>query len=157
MSDDLSALVPTAKAMMQKIAAAEADKASEAMRKMKREEEEKKALIDRLSKPSGLSEDGSHFHLRNESHHTIFATSTELHPIDTGTFRAGDSVIVRARMENWLAPGRYFLSPTLAALGAGPGEALDVRMNLNEITVQGERRFDSAVDFPHTIDIERLP
>jgi hypothetical protein len=57
MSDDLSALVPTAKAMMQKIAAAEADKASEAMRKMKREEEEKKALIDRLSKPSGLSDE----------------------------------------------------------------------------------------------------
>jgi ABC-type polysaccharide/polyol phosphate transport system ATPase subunit len=98
-----------------------------------------------------------HFHLRNESHHTIFATSTELHPIDTGVYRAGDSVIVRARMENWLAPGRYFLSPTLAALGAGPGEALDVRTNLNAITVPGERHFDGAVDFPHTIDIERLP
>jgi ABC-type polysaccharide/polyol phosphate transport system ATPase subunit len=98
-----------------------------------------------------------HFHLRNESHHTIFATSTELHPIDTGRYEPGDSVVVRAQMENWLAPGRYFLSPTLAALGAGPGEALDVRMNLNEVTVQGERRFDGVVDFPHTITIERLP
>jgi hypothetical protein len=57
MSDDLSALVPSAKAMMQKIAAAEAEKASEAMRKMQREEEEKKALIDRLSKPSGLTDE----------------------------------------------------------------------------------------------------
>jgi hypothetical protein len=55
--DDLSTLVPSAKAMMQKIAVAEADKASEAMRKLKREEEEKKALIDRLSKPSGLSDE----------------------------------------------------------------------------------------------------
>jgi hypothetical protein len=54
---DPSTLVPTAKAVMQKIAVAEADKASEAMRKLKREEEEKKALIDRLSKPSGLSDE----------------------------------------------------------------------------------------------------
>jgi hypothetical protein len=57
MSDDLSALVPSAKAVMQKIAVAEAEKASEAMRKMQREEDEKKALIDRLSKPSGLSDE----------------------------------------------------------------------------------------------------
>jgi hypothetical protein len=56
-TDDLSALLPSAKAIMQKIAAAEADKASEAMRKLKREEEEKKALIDRLTKPSGLSDE----------------------------------------------------------------------------------------------------
>jgi hypothetical protein len=55
--DDISTLVPSAKAVMQQIAAAEADKASEAMRKLKREEEEKKALIDRLSKPSGLSDE----------------------------------------------------------------------------------------------------
>lgn len=56
MSDDLSALVPSAKAMMQKIAMAEAEKASDAMRKMQREEAEKQALIERLTKPSGLSD-----------------------------------------------------------------------------------------------------
>jgi ABC-type polysaccharide/polyol phosphate transport system ATPase subunit len=98
-----------------------------------------------------------HFHLRNESHHTIFATSTELHPIETGAYGAGDRVVVRARIENYLAPGQYFLSPTLAAMDAGPGEALDVRMNLNAVTVEGERRFDGWVDFPHHIEIERLP
>jgi ABC-2 type transport system ATP-binding protein len=98
-----------------------------------------------------------HFHLRNESHHTMFATSSELHPIDTGSYGPGDSVVVRVRIEeNWLSPGRYFLSPTVAALDAGP-EALDVRMNLNEVTVHGKRHFDNVVDFPHSIDIERLP
>jgi ABC-type polysaccharide/polyol phosphate transport system ATPase subunit len=102
-----------------------------------------------------ISQPRFHFHLRNESHHTIFATSTELHPIDTGAYRPGDTAIVRVRMENWLAPGRYFLSPTLARLGAGPGEALDVRMNMNDVTVKGERRFDGVVDFPHSIEIER--
>jgi hypothetical protein len=57
MSDDQSALVPSAKTVMQRIALAESEKASEAMRKLKREEDEKKALIERLSKPSGLSDD----------------------------------------------------------------------------------------------------
>jgi ABC-type polysaccharide/polyol phosphate transport system ATPase subunit len=98
-----------------------------------------------------------HFHLRNESHHTVFATSTDLHPMDTGTHRRGDAVVVRARLENWLVPGRYFLSPTLARLGAGPGEALDVRMNLSALNVAGDRDFDGMVDIPHTIEIERLP
>jgi len=42
---------------MQKIAVAEADKASEEMRRRTREENDKKALIDKLTKPSGLSDE----------------------------------------------------------------------------------------------------
>ena len=53
----LSALVPSAKAMMQQIALAEAQKASDEMRRSAQEEAEKKALIERLSKPSGLSDE----------------------------------------------------------------------------------------------------
>jgi hypothetical protein len=53
----LSSAVPSAKAVMQMIASAEAEKATEAMRAHARQEAEKKALIDRLSKPSGLSDD----------------------------------------------------------------------------------------------------
>ena len=56
-TNELSNLVPSAKAVMQKIAAAEADKASEEMRRQMREESEKKALIDKLTKPSGLSDE----------------------------------------------------------------------------------------------------
>jgi len=56
-TDDFSKLVPSAKAIMQKIAIAEADKASEEARRRAREDEEKKALIERLSKPSGLSDE----------------------------------------------------------------------------------------------------
>jgi hypothetical protein len=56
-SDDLTTLVPSAKTVMQQIAAAEADKASEAMQKLKREEAEKQALIERLTRPSGLSDE----------------------------------------------------------------------------------------------------
>ena len=98
-----------------------------------------------------------HFHLRSSEHHTIFAASTDLHDIDTGVYGPGDVAVVRVRLENWLAPGRYALSPTLAALGAGPGEALDVRENLNEVTIEGTPHFDGIVDLPHTIEVERGP
>src|SRR5204862_4551488 len=56
-TDDLSDLVPNAKALMQRIAVAEAEKASEEMRRQANEEAEKKALIDRLAKPSGLTDE----------------------------------------------------------------------------------------------------
>jgi hypothetical protein len=55
-TEDL-AMVPSAKALMEKIALAEADKASEEMRRRAAEEAEKKALIERLIKPSGLSDE----------------------------------------------------------------------------------------------------
>jgi ABC-type polysaccharide/polyol phosphate transport system ATPase subunit len=96
-----------------------------------------------------------HFHLRNDEHHTIFATSTDLHPLDTGVYGAGETAVVRVHMQNWLAPGRYHLSPTLAPHDGGPGEALDVRENLNSILVEGSQEFDGVIDIPHTIDVER--
>jgi hypothetical protein len=50
-------LLPTAKDAMTKIALKEAEKASEYMRKAAAAEAEKKALIEQLTKPSGLSEE----------------------------------------------------------------------------------------------------
>jgi hypothetical protein len=47
----------TAKELQAKIAAAQAAKASEAMKHLHAEEAEKKALMERLSKPSGLTDD----------------------------------------------------------------------------------------------------
>jgi hypothetical protein len=51
-----AAVLPPAKDLMRKIALAEAQKASEEMHKRTAEEDEKKALIDQLSKPSGVSD-----------------------------------------------------------------------------------------------------
>jgi hypothetical protein len=56
-TEEASAVVPSAKALMEKIALAEAEKSSEEMRIREREEAEKKALIKRLTQPSGLSDD----------------------------------------------------------------------------------------------------
>ena len=49
--------LPSAKALMKQIAEKEADKASEYMRQQTASEAEKKALIERLSKPSGVSDE----------------------------------------------------------------------------------------------------
>jgi hypothetical protein len=49
--------LPSAKDFMKKIALAEADKASEELRKRKAEEEEKTALIAQMSKASGVSDE----------------------------------------------------------------------------------------------------
>ena len=56
-SPDLSKLIPDADTVMQKMALAEAEKATEQMRLRSAEEAEKTALIERLSKPSNLSDE----------------------------------------------------------------------------------------------------
>src|SRR3954470_5015882 len=53
----LSDVLPTAKQMMEQLALVEAEKASEAMRQKAKADAEKKALIDRLTKPSGVSDE----------------------------------------------------------------------------------------------------
>jgi hypothetical protein len=49
--------LPTAKQLQQQIALKEADKASAAVRERAAADAEKKALMDKLSKPSGVSDD----------------------------------------------------------------------------------------------------
>ena len=53
----MSDLLPTAMQAREKFALAEAEKASEALRRREKADAEKKALIDHLSKPSGVSEE----------------------------------------------------------------------------------------------------
>ena len=54
---EMSKGLPTAQEMMEKLALAEAEKASEGARKHSLAEAEKKELLDKLSKPSGVSDD----------------------------------------------------------------------------------------------------
>ena len=57
MTSNPDALLPSAKEVMQKIALAEAEEAEKQTRTQAETEAEKKALIDQLSKPSGISEE----------------------------------------------------------------------------------------------------
>ena len=56
-AEKLSKGLPTAQDLMEKLALAEAEKASQAARKQAADEAEKKALIDKLTKPSGVSDE----------------------------------------------------------------------------------------------------
>jgi hypothetical protein len=56
-TDDVSKLLPTAQEMMEKLALAEAEKAEAAARKHAEAEAEKKLLLDKITKPSGVSDE----------------------------------------------------------------------------------------------------
>jgi len=94
-------------------------------------------------------------HLRNGSRHTVFATSTDLHGDGrTGDYDAGQTATLRARMDNWLAPGRYDLSPTVARRGSG-ADVLDLREDLATVVVHGTRHSGGVVEIPHELELER--
>ena len=57
MSTAAADVLPSAKQAMEQLALAEAERASEALRHKEKADAEKKALLDRLSKPSGVSEE----------------------------------------------------------------------------------------------------
>jgi hypothetical protein len=57
MSDKAADMLPTAKDVMKKLALAEAEEASKEAKKLAKIEAEKKALLDKLSKPSGVSDE----------------------------------------------------------------------------------------------------
>jgi hypothetical protein len=57
MSGKIDDLLPTAKELQQQASIKEAEKAEERLRSMAAAETEKRALIEKLSKPSGLSEE----------------------------------------------------------------------------------------------------
>jgi ABC-type polysaccharide/polyol phosphate transport system ATPase subunit len=93
-------------------------------------------------------------HLRNDVRHTIFGTSTDTLGQATGDWAAGEHAVVRARMENWLATGRYTLTPTVARPGRGT-DVLDLREDLASIVVHGTRSGGGAVEIPHAFEVQR--
>lgn len=57
MTTTMDDVLPTAKDLQKKLALAEAEKAAESARRQAAEEAEKKALLEHLSKPSGVSDE----------------------------------------------------------------------------------------------------
>jgi hypothetical protein len=56
-TDDASKLLPTAQEMMERLALAEAEKADSAARKQAEAEAEKKLLLEKITRPSGVSDE----------------------------------------------------------------------------------------------------
>jgi hypothetical protein len=56
------------------------------------------------------------------------------------------------RFENWLAPGRYRLTASVARAGFG-ADVFDAHMS-NSIIVLSDRAGGGIADLPHTLEIE---
>ncbi len=92
--------------------------------------------------------------LRNQVRHTVFATSTVWEHEQTGAYGPGDSVLVRIAMPNWLAPGQYEATPSVAHQGGG-ADAIDLREDLAAVTIHSTRYSGGVADIPHTIWMTR--
>jgi ABC-type polysaccharide/polyol phosphate transport system ATPase subunit len=92
--------------------------------------------------------------LRNDAGHAVFAASTVVDPNPTGWFRAGEIAVIRIRFENWLGPGRYRLTASVAR--AGLGDDLLDRHEQSSVIVLAERPVGGETDLPNTIEIERV-
>jgi ABC-type polysaccharide/polyol phosphate transport system ATPase subunit len=94
------------------------------------------------------------FNVRNEPRHLVFVASSDWQGEPVGSFKAGEDVRVKVRFENWLAPNRYTVSPSVAHQGAG-ADYVDLREDLTSIVVHGVRNTGAIADVPHTFTLER--
>jgi len=94
------------------------------------------------------------FTLRNDVGTTIFATTTDLDHGSTGSFRAGETVVVRMEFQNLLVTSQYRLTPSIARAGIG-ADALDLRTDLATVFIHGGHYTGGVVNVPHGFTIER--
>ena len=92
--------------------------------------------------------------LRNDVGHTVFATTSQWAFPQTGHFEAGETVTVRVRLDAWLGPSRYRISPSVAREGSG-ADALDLREDMATFILHSTRSTGGVIDPPHSFDIER--
>jgi len=62
---------------------------------------------------------------------------------------------VRLSFENWLAPSRYMLTPTVATWDP-EYRVIDQREDLASLIVEAPYRTGAATDLPTELEIERL-
>jgi ABC-type polysaccharide/polyol phosphate transport system ATPase subunit len=91
--------------------------------------------------------------LRNDVRHTTFVPMSGWEPVP-GPFGPGDSLLVRLTFENWLAPSRYTLTPTIATLSP-EHQILDERQDVAALLVDSPFRTGGTVDIPTSLEIER--
>ncbi|HWD63806.1 MAG TPA: ABC transporter ATP-binding protein, partial [Solirubrobacteraceae bacterium] len=83
------------------------------------------------------------------------STDRGARPTTSGRFPADSRTVFRLRFDNWLAPGRYSLTASVAAPGLG-AEELDLKDTLATIVVHSGPVTKGVVQFPHTFEIDRL-
>jgi ABC-type polysaccharide/polyol phosphate transport system ATPase subunit len=90
---------------------------------------------------------------RNEVRHTVFVATSLSHG-QTGVFEPGDGVGLSFSFENWLAPSRYSLTPTVAV--SDPDfRVLDEKQDLASLIVERAWPTGGVTDFPTEVEVRR--
>ena len=91
--------------------------------------------------------------LRTELGHTIIVARSDERGAAGGTFRAGESAVVRFELPNWLTPSRYTLTPSVARAGTGE-DAVALVEDMTSIVVHGNSS-GGILELPLKMEIER--
>jgi len=92
--------------------------------------------------------------LRNEAGHTVLILRSDRQRAPTGSFAAGDVVVIRMAFQNFIAPSRYAASPSVARPGGG-ADVLDAREDMASLIVHGSTAAGGVVDIPFELTLER--
>ena len=90
--------------------------------------------------------------LRNEAGLTVFATSSHYDHRESGTFAAGETIVLRVGFQMRLAGNRYTLSPSIAHRGLG-ADLIDVRQDLVTLLVHSSTITGGVVDLEQSFAI----
>ncbi len=93
--------------------------------------------------------------LRTELGHTIIVARSDQHGHSSGSFKAGESVVARFAIPNWLTASRYLLTPSLAGEGTGES-ALALVADMASIVIHGDRQRRHPRAARSTMKLERL-
>lgn len=91
--------------------------------------------------------------LRTELGHTIIVARSDQHGHASGSFKAGEAVIARFAMPNWLTPSRYLVTPSLAREGTGE-QALAMVEDMASVMVHGTGS-GGILELPIDVRLER--
>jgi ABC-type polysaccharide/polyol phosphate transport system ATPase subunit len=92
--------------------------------------------------------------LRTELGHTIVVARTDQHGGSSGSFKAGETVVARFAIPNWLTPSRYLLTPSVAREGTGEN-ALALVEDMASVVVHGSSVSGGILELPVDVRIER--
>jgi hypothetical protein len=85
--------------------------------------------------------------------HIVMTTLDEGFKEATGPYSAGEEVTVRFHVDNFLAPDRYHLTPSVA--DSGGWRWLDRPMRLETVTVTGTRTTPGLLQLGYRTEVER--
>jgi hypothetical protein len=117
-------------------------------------QEEELSMCFEASLGQDLSEPVFAVTLRTELGHTILVARSDQHGHSSGSFKAGESVVARFAIPNWLTASRYLLTPSLARQGTGEN-ALALVEDMTSIVIHGETS-GGILELPVDVKLERL-